>query len=160
MPIYMNYNSLAIKGDVTESTHVGWIEVNSFQWGVGRGISSPTGGSADRESSAPSVSEIVVTKAEDVSSILLLTESFQGEGQTVIIDFCKTDKGQLESYLKFTLTNTMISGFSMSSGGDRPSESISLNFTKVLVTGTQIDATGAGQSPSSVTYDIGLAKVV
>ncbi|HEV3436943.1 MAG TPA: type VI secretion system tube protein Hcp [Gemmata sp.] len=160
MPIYMNYNSLAIKGDVTESTHVGWIEVNSFQWGVGRGISSPTGGSADRESSAPSVSEIVVTKPEDVSSILLLTESLQGEGQTVIIDFCKTDKGQLEVYLKFTLTNTMISGYSISSGGDRPNESISLNFTKVLVTGTQMDATGSGQSPSSVTYDIGQAKVV
>jgi hypothetical protein len=40
----------------------GAIDLNSFSWGIGRGISSPTGGSADRESSAPSVSEIVVTK--------------------------------------------------------------------------------------------------
>jgi|GEM_PF-6550946 len=51
MPIYLNYNK--IPGDVTESTHTGWIELNSCQWGIGRGISSPTGGSADRESSGP-----------------------------------------------------------------------------------------------------------
>ena len=65
MPIYMNYNSLAVKGDVTATGYVGWIELNSFQFGVGRGISSPTGGSADRELSAPSVSEITVTKDQD-----------------------------------------------------------------------------------------------
>jgi type VI secretion system secreted protein Hcp len=160
MPIYMNYNSLAIAGDVTESTHIGWIELNSFQWGVGRGISSPTGGSSDRESSAPSVSEITVTKAQDVASVPLINETLQGEGQTVIIDFCKTDKGQLQVYLTFTLTNNMISGYSLSSGGDRPSESLSLNFTKVEVKSTPMDATGADTSPVTVTYDIGQAKVV
>src|SRR5262245_1355279 len=108
MPIYMNYNDLP--GDVTAAGHEKWIELNSFQWGVGRGISSPTGGSADRESSAPSVSEIVVTKATDVSSTKLLNEGLQGEGQTVKIDFCKTDKGNLECYMQLTLTNCMISG--------------------------------------------------
>lgn len=158
MPIYMLYGSLT--GDVTESTHKGWIEVNSFQWGVGRGISSPTGGSSDRESSAPSVSEIVVTKPEDVASIALINEALQGEGQTVTIDFCKTDKGELQVYLEFVLTNAMISGYSVSSGGDRPSESVSINFTKVEVKGTQMDATNAATSPATVTYDIGQAKVV
>ena len=49
MPIYIKYGD--IKGDVTAEGHKDWIEVNSFQWGVGRGISSPTGGGADRESS-------------------------------------------------------------------------------------------------------------
>ena len=98
MPIYMNYNSLAVKGDVTATGYVGWIELNSFQWGVGRGISSPTGGSADRESSAPSVSEITVTKDQDSSTGPLLTEALKGEGVTVIIDFVKTSSGQLAKY--------------------------------------------------------------
>ena len=110
MPIYVKYGS--ITGDVTAAGHEKWIEVNSFQWGVGRGISSPTGGSADRESSAPSVSEIVVTKAADSVVVKLLDESLEGEGEDVTIDFCKTDKGKLEVYLSYTLTNTMISGFS------------------------------------------------
>src|SRR5579864_3607845 len=158
MPIYINYDG--IKGDTTAAGHEKWIEVLSFQWGVGRGISSPTGGSADRESSAPSVSEIVVTKATDTASVDLLSEALQGEGKTVKIDFCKTDKGKLEVYLSYELTNTMISGYSMSSGGDRPTESISLNFTKIMCNEKGSDIAGKVGQPSKIIYDISLAKVV
>jgi type VI secretion system secreted protein Hcp len=160
MPIYMNYDGLAIKGDATEEGHKGWIELNSFQWGVGRGISSPTGGSADRESSAPSVSEITVTKASDASTIKVVDEALQGEGKTVLIDFCKTDKGKLEVYMTYTLTNCMISGYSVSSGGDRPSESVSLNFTKIECKNIPMLSANETGSPETVTYDVALAKVV
>jgi len=160
MPIYMNYDSLAIKGDVTEEGHADWVELNSLQWGVGRGISSPTGGSADRESSAPSISEITVTKDNDSASVKLLDEALEGEGKTVIIDFAKTDKGKLEVYLTYTLTNCMISGYSLSSGGDRPTESLSLNFTKVEFKNTPMKSANEAGSPETVTYDLALAKVV
>ena len=106
------------------------------------------------------MSEITITKAQDTATIKLIDASFQGEGKTVNIDFCKTDKGKLEVYLTYTLTNTMISGYSISSGGDRPSESLSLNFTKVEVKMNQNDATGAGADSSNVTYDMSKAKVV
>jgi type VI secretion system secreted protein Hcp len=160
VPIYMNYNDLAVKGDVTAEGHEGWIECNSFQWGVGRGISSPTGASADRESSAPSISEIVVTKASDQSSPKLLNEALQGEGQKVVIDFCKTDKGVLEVYMTYTLEDCMISGYSISSGGDRPSESCSLNFTKVEYKNIPMSDVGTPASPETVAYDLALAKVM
>src|SRR6516164_8766986 len=158
MPIYMNYND--IPGDATAEGHEKWIELKSCQWGVGRGISSPTGAAADRESSAPSVSEIVVAKDTDASSPKLLNEAYQGEGQKVQIDFCKTDKGKLEVYLTINLENTMVSGFSLSSGSDRPSESVSLNFTKVEFKNTNMGAAGETGSPDSITYDLALAKVV
>jgi type VI secretion system secreted protein Hcp len=158
MPIYMNYND--IKGDVTASGHEGWVELNSFQWGVGRGISSPTGASADRESSAPSVSEITVTKDNDVASTKLLNEAYQGEGQKVKIDFCKTDKGNLEVYLQLELEDCMVSGYSVSSGGDRPAETLSLNFTKVVFRSTNMTDTNAAGSPDTVTYDVAQGKVV
>ena len=158
MPIYIKYEG--ITGDTTAEGHKEWIEVNSFQWGVGRGIHSPTGAGGDRESSAPSVSEIVVTKHADTSSIDLLSEALQGEGKTVKIDFVKTDKGKLETYLSYELTNTMISGYSMSSGGDRPTESISLNFTKIMCNEKGSDIAGKVGQPSKIIYDISLAKVV
>ena len=158
MPIYMNYNN--IKGDATADGHVGWIELNSFQWGVGRGISSPTGASADRESSAPSVSEISVTKSSDISSTTLLNEALQGEGVDVTIDFCKTDKGVLEVYMSYKLSDCMISGYSLSSGGDRPAESLSMNFTKVEYKNIDMTDTNSAGSPDTVTYDLALAKVV
>ena len=157
MPIYMKYTG--IEGDVTAEGHEKWIECGSFQWGVGRGISSPTGASADRESSAPSVSEITLTKAQDAATVKVLDAAFQGEGVAVTIDFTKTDKGKLETYLAYTLTNTMISGYSISSGGDRPSESLSLNFTKVECKLTSMDAKNADGSPENVTYDLALAKI-
>jgi len=157
MPIYMKYDG--IDGDVTAEGHEKWIELNSFQWGVGRGISSPTGGSADRESSAPSISEIVVTKAQDIATTLLLDESLQGEGKKVQIDFCKTDKGKLETYMAYKLEDAMISGYSISSGGDRPSESLSLNFTKIEFKGTQMDKANKGAGGASVIYDLSKAKV-
>jgi type VI secretion system secreted protein Hcp len=158
MPIYCQYAK--IKGDVTASGHEAWIELNSFQWGVGRGIASPTGGSSDREAAAPSVSEIVVTKPTDIATVDLLTESLHGEGEDVTIDFVKTDKGNLNVYLSYTLNNTMISGYSLSSGGDRPQESLSFNFTKIQCRDVSLGSKNEDGSPATVGYDIGAAKTM
>jgi type VI secretion system secreted protein Hcp len=157
MPIYLEYDGGKVKGDVTESGHKDWIEVNSFQWGVGRGIASPTGGSKDRESSAPSVSEITVSKAQDAATGKIITEAFQGEGVKATIDFCKTDKGKLEVYLQFKLEDVMISGYSVSSGGDRPSESVSLNFSTVEIIPYVADKDGAQKAGDKYKYNIGEA---
>jgi len=161
MPIYMKFGS--ITGDVTESSHTQWIELHSMQWGIGRGVSSSTGSSADRESSAPSVSEITVTKVNDAASAGLLSEALQGDGSqgaSVQIDLVRTDKGKLTIYQTLMLTNVIISGFSTSSGGDRPTESLSLNFTKIAVTDTPMGADGSTGSPSTTTYDLAQAKTV
>ena len=158
MPIYMNYNK--IPGDVTATGHEKWIELSGLRFGVGRGIASPTGASANRESSAPSVSEIAVTKASDVASPKLYNEALQGEGQTVQIDFCKTDKGSLEVYTSYILSNCMISGYSVNSTGDRLGESLSLNYTKLELKNIPMGADGNAGSPESITYDLSLAKVV
>jgi type VI secretion system secreted protein Hcp len=158
MPIYVQYGS--IKGDVTAEGHVGWIEVNSFQFGVGRGISAPVGGSSDREASAPSLSEVVLSKPTDMATVDLFTEALQGEGQDVTIDFCKTDKGQLNVYLSYTLNNVMISGHSHSSGGDRPQESISLNYTKIQMRDVSLGAKNEDGAPATAGYDLGLAKTM
>jgi type VI secretion system secreted protein Hcp len=158
MAIYVKYGD--IKGDVTEETHVGWLEVSSFQWGAGRGISSPVGNTNNREASAPSVSEITVTKQTDIASTKLLTEALEGEGKTVEIDFTKTDNKTIEVYMKYTLTNCMISGYSVSSGGDRPSESLSFNFTKIEYKNVGMKGANETGDPDTVTYDLALAKTV
>ena len=106
------------------------------------------------------MSEITVTKVTDIASTKLLNEAYQGEGVKVTIDFCKTDKGQLEVYLTYTLEDTLISGYSISSGGDRPMESLSLNFTKVETKDVGMGAKNETGSPETVTYDLAQAKVV
>jgi type VI secretion system secreted protein Hcp len=163
VPIYMSYTDSdgnAIEGDVTAEGHEQWVELTSFQWGVGRYIFSPTGASAKPESTAPSLSEIICTKDTDAATPKLLNEAFQGEGSDCTIDFCKTDKGSLEVYLSYTLENCMISVYTISGIGDRPMESLSLYFTKVECKNTGMGAANETGSPESVTYDRALAKVV
>jgi type VI secretion system secreted protein Hcp len=162
MPIYMKYGG--ITGDVTAAGHEGWIELNTLQWGVGRSISSATGSSEDRESSAPSVSEVSATKAFDKASIKLLTEAYQGTGSgdaaTVQIDFVRTNKDTLVVYGTLILSNVMVSGYSISSGGDRPVESLTLNFVKVETDFIPMKPDGTPDNPMKITYDLGQAKTV
>lgn len=156
MAIYMNFDG--IQGDVTETKHTNWIELHSFQWGVGRGISSPVGSSAERELTAPSISEVVVSKENDISTGKLMQEALSGHGKTVKIDFTRTYKDQQDIYLSLELTNTIISGYSHSSSADRPVESLSLNFTKVQFSTTQMKPDGTQGDPDHVTYDLSTAK--
>ncbi len=120
MPLYLKYGS--IMGDATEDAHRGWIELTSFGWGVGRG--SGGGGSV------PSVSEAVVTKGQDSASPALYRESVSGQPVDAYIDFVRDD-GSV--YLRIAMSGTMISGWALSGSGDNPTESITLNFTKVDV---------------------------
>lgn len=161
MAIYMKFGS--IKGNVTEDKHKEWIELNSFQWGVGRSIGTPVGNAANREASNPSVSEVTVTKSMDIASVGLLQAALGGEDPAeATIEFTQTgaSKGEQRVFLQFKLKNTMISGFSMSSGGDRPSESISLNFTQVHEEFTPTKEENKQGTSPKVDYDLSLAKLV
>jgi len=157
MAIFLKYGS--ISGEVTATGYKEWIEVNSLQWGVGRGISSGVGGGSKREATAPSVSEVTMTKSLDVSSPLLLKEAIGGKAVDVKIELTQTDgAGKHVAYQKYILTNTLISGYSLSSGGDRPSESFSLNFTKFDSEYLNVDDKFASKSTGHVIYDISEAK--
>ena len=155
MAIYVEIED--ITGNVTEAGHENWIEVSSLQWGVGRAIASAVGRSADRESSQPSISEISVTKLMDESSPDLFTEACTGTGKTVTIDFCKSGAA-VEEYMQYELENCMISGYSVSSGGDRPTESISLSFTKITMTLTPSEIDGELGDPIVAGYDMQAAS--
>jgi type VI secretion system secreted protein Hcp len=136
MAAYLKYGT-TIKGESLAEGHKGsdgWIEIGSVNWGCGRGIRTPVGGSGKREASAPSVSEVTVTKLMDSTSPLLAQEALIGKAVEATIELVETGEGKLETFLTLKLTNTLISGYSMASGGDRPSESMTLNFTKIEYT--------------------------
>jgi type VI secretion system secreted protein Hcp len=155
MAIYMKFG--AINGDVETAGFDKWIELNSFQWGVGRGIGSPVGGAQNREASAPSISEITVSKRMDITSVPLLMDAVLGELNTKVeIKFTTTTKNKTTTFLAYELTDCGLSGYSITSGGDMPTESLSLNFTKILETFSGMDAATQAK-PVSTT--INLAKI-
>ena len=123
----------AINGESTVAGHDKWITISSIQFGVGRGISS-VGGGGDRETSNPSFSEVTLSKSMDVASTELFMQATCGKSLgKAEIHFIQTGgadaKGQV--YLKIELEEVLVSSYSASSGGERPSESFSLNFTKI-----------------------------
>ena len=156
MAIYMKYEG--IDGEATHDAHKKWIDIGSLQFGVGRGISTPSGSTANRESSEPSVSEVVVTKQMDGSSSKLFTESLTGAaGKKVEIHLVSTGSPG-NTYAEYILTGGLISGYSISSGGDRPSESISINFTKIEYKHIPYDQGNKAGTPVTVSYDLATTK--
>jgi len=148
----MQYGDLL--GDVTEATHTNWIELNSVNWGVNRPVSNPAGSATARVVSAPRFSELVVVKDEDNVTIPLIQESLGGEPKLVKIDFVRTNQDRMEVYYSIQLTETLITGLSQGSGGDRPTESLTLNFTQISFHGTQMDADGSSTSPANYGWNV------
>jgi type VI secretion system secreted protein Hcp len=156
MAIYMQYGK--IKGNVSADGHVDWIDCSSVQFGVGRAIAMMVGKQTNREASNPSLSEVTLTKVMDDASPYLFQEALKGKGEAVVIHVTKTGQEKIEEIVEYKLDQVMLSGYSVSSGGDRPSESISLSYTKIemkyIVWGE--DHTKVTQIP--VAYDLGTAK--
>lgn len=152
MAIYMKFG--AINGNTTTEGFKNWIELDSFTFGVSRGVSSGAGG-ATRESSAPSISEIVVTKHFDTSSAKLYQDSVAGTFDTKVeIKMTTTTKNKVETFLTYELKDCGVSSYSLSSGGDNPIESLSLNFTNIMVTPTPLDISGQIKKGDVVSYDL------
>ena len=155
MAIYLKLEP--IKGSVTDSKFKDQIELQSFQWGAGLGVGSARGG--DRTTSEPSVSEITATKQLDKASEGLFKQLLMGEPVAKgTISFTAAIKGESVAYAVLDLEDVIISGYSQSSGGDFPSESISLNFTKFVYSFSGRDDKQAS-SPVRLTYDLAENKV-
>ena len=158
MAAYLKFGS--IKGAVTTDGFKDWIELDSFHWGVGRAIGTAARGATSREHSEPSLSEVTVTKRMDLGSPKLFLDAVAGKlDSKVDIKFTTTTKGKVETFLTYKLEDTGLSGYSISSGGDLPIESLSLNFTKITMSFTGHDP-GIGGSPETVGYDLTQMKTI
>jgi hypothetical protein len=104
--------------------------------GVGRGISSPTGGSADRAVVSPRDASsgmasgkrmhkpFVITKELDKTSPILSQACASGQ------HFKEVDV-DLASGGHYKLADVMVSSIQKSGGGDRPMESVSFTYQKI-----------------------------
>lgn len=152
-PIYMQFGT-TIKGDVTAQGYDQWIALDSFQFGVEKPVTFTSSGT---QAGAPKFSDITITKQMDKSSPQLLQEMLapSAPSPVVKIDFVRTlGTGQPVTYAEYTLTNPIITGYSTSSGGSLPTESITIAFTKITYSFTPMTLTGVLGSPITVGWDL------
>jgi len=151
-----------IKGNCSEAGHEKWVILDSIQLGVGRSIST-LGGGADRDTSQPSFSELTCAKSSDISSTDIFGQSIYGVKlcDKAIVHFLQTGgdaDGGGQIYMELELHEPIISSYSVSSGGERPSESFSVSFTRILMKYTEFTSGGKETKADDKGWDLMAAK--
>lgn len=149
-----------IKGNVTSKGFENWVEADTFQVGAARSVPMMVGKASQREASNPSLSEATFSKILDPSSPYLFQESLVGEGKPLEVHVTKTGADNIETLVKYTFEAAMISGYSISSSGDVPVESVSFAYTKVEMQLVEWDKDHKKSSPHTVGYDLGTGKKI
>lgn len=158
MAIYLEYEG--IKGNVTADGYKDHINVDTFSFGCGRGITMEPGNMANREASRPSLSEVVITKPADNSATALFKESVTGAaGKKLSFKFVQTGADKVTEYMNYDLEDVLISGYSISANAEGdPIETISISYSKIMVNYNDFDKNNASASPQRVGYCLSTAK--
>jgi type VI protein secretion system component Hcp len=132
-------------------------ELTSAQFGAPRAPSS--GPVRNNPDVTPSVTEINVTKDNDKDSVLLMGRALNGPPfPTVTIIFERDNGDQPKPYMELTLTDVLISTYMVSGSHgatSKPSDSLTLNFTKIEYKTTAYKENGKPDS----SYDVGSAAL-
>lgn len=148
---------LSMDGIKSGSTNA-LIRIESIQWGVGRGISSASGGTGRREASLPSFSEVTLTKSLDSSSVQLAKGAAGGSEVKCFLIYVNAAGVQV---YKLELEGVLISGYSFTAGEERPRESLSLNYTKITWSYQTVDGEGEPVGPpAKAGWDLSIQKVI
>jgi type VI secretion system secreted protein Hcp len=145
-----------IDGESTDKTHGKEIDVLSWSWGASQSGSMAMGGGAGKVS----MQDFTFTKSLDKSSPKLFEALATGkhlkEAKLVL-----RGSSSME-YLVITFSDVLISSYSTggSSGEDRPTESISLNFAQIKMSYVEQDASGRAGAATEFGWDLKANKKV
>jgi type VI secretion system secreted protein Hcp len=129
----------------------GYIDVLSWSWGVSNNIGSQSSGSG---AGKVSMSSFTIMKTIDKASPLLWKACAAGSHLATVTLFMDPPSSSTGApggdNLVVTLTDARVHGVTTSSGGDRPTESVSFTYAKI-----KMDYTPQGSSsPVTFTWDL------
>ena len=126
-----------VRGESTRGSYVGKMELLSFSHGVAMQVTGDIS-SSERTSGRPSQQDMTVTKYLDSASPVLNQSCCEGRVfPQVEIIIGRDDHGSVVELMRYTLKNVLISSISIGGGGgDRPVETLTLNYTEIKWTYT------------------------
>jgi type VI secretion system secreted protein Hcp len=121
-----------IAGDSRDSTHPGWIPLTKIQW---NGLPTETASSGAASGNAAGRSRsLTATKMADKSSSALFAAVAAGKHfRSVMIDELNSAHHVV---LKISMQDVIISSVRQGAGGSIPTETLTLQFVKVSITGS------------------------
>jgi len=126
-----------IKGNCTLAGHIDQIVVDSFSHSVSLPMSGDMA-NTERTAGRPQFSEMTFSKMMDKSTPALYAACTAGTKlDKATVHIGRNEAGVFMSLMKYVMTNPMVSNISTSGGGGIPSDSFSLNYTKITSEFTQ-----------------------
>lgn len=121
-----------ISGESQDQFHPNAIEVNAFSFGASNPSGPRSGGGG---AGKVSFSDLNITKSLDKASPMLYLRTANGQHVDQVKLFVRKNdaKGAPVDYYMVTLVDVIVTSTTTSgtSGGDRPTESVTLNFAKI-----------------------------
>ncbi|MBJ7313070.1 Hcp family type VI secretion system effector [Rugamonas sp. CCM 8940] len=152
-----------IKGESTDSTHIGWIELHSAHMGVSQprsATASTAGGHTAERCEHRSVS---VTKLADLASPILMQTCAAGKTiPKARLEFMRADSmGERVKYYAVELENVLIGNIDqVIHAGDILHDSVALKFSKIKHTYTQQKISGGAGGNTSGGWDLTTNRIV
>jgi len=144
-----------VKGESTVKGFEEKMDIHSFSFGVSNTGTAGYGGGAG--AGRANVSDLSLGKLVDKATPILYKFCFSGKHiDKATLTVRKAGGDKPVEYLKYEMTEVFITSVqsSDSAGGSIASESLSLNFNKLVMTYSGQDKSGAAKAESPVTLDI------
>jgi len=144
----------SIPGESQDSKHTGEIEILSWSWGMTQSGTTHLGSGAG--AGRVNIQDFQFIKTTDKSTPLLLLKCANGQHIPEATFVVRKAGGEAIEFFKITMTDLIISSISTggSEGGDRPTESISLNFSKVEWSYTEENKDGKAGTKTTLGWNV------
>ena len=147
-----------VKGECSVEGYKDKLEVLSYSHHVALQVTNDVS-ATERVSGKAYVGEFSISKYVDSSTPTLNDMCCYGKSvPTAILTIARnsgTAEKPLTQFLEYTLSNVIISSVSVSGGaGGKPSESLTLNFTKIKWTLSTQNADGSKEGSAAAVWDI------
>jgi len=147
-----------IKGNCTIDGFADKIVVLSYSHSVSIPMQMDAG-NTERTAGRPVVSEMTFSKMSDLATTELYKACSQGSkiGQAKL-SVGRVEGGKYMSFFEYKLDNAMVASISTSGGGGIPSDSFSLNFTKITCDFTQQQSDSTKKGTGTWNWNMATAK--
>jgi len=155
MAIFAKYDG--IDGEATDANHDKWIDVLSVDWGAHKPGGGATGQS--RRRGAAVIEDFTLTMEYEKAGPKLQEKCLLGEVIPKLeIECTATYGGARATYLKYELTNVMVTSYQVNmSGNDEvpPTVVIGSNFEEMKVTYTEYGDDGSSAGSVETSHKVG-----
>ena len=134
-----------IEGESTDSKHSGWIEATNYNTGVSQKVSTTASSAGGATAERADIKSFTFTKQIDSSSPKLFQACAAGTHfDKITIALHRAGGDDKVKFLEYELSNCIICDVSTNGGGTFPSESVSINFGKIIITYAKQKREGGG----------------